>query len=290
LNADILSADSRQVYRGLDLGTGKDLVEFQKYQPPIRYHGIDIVAPDEVYSLYQFQQDTYEHLSEISEHGPGNREIAILVGGTGLYMESVLRRYRIANVPENPAFRASLADRTREDLEMELRIQDPALAFQTDLSSRKRIIRALEIRASGLPDSIAYSPLPKVDFKFTVFCIAAERQALRERINRRLEARLQAGMVEEVSGLIRAGITPERLRLLGMEYREIADFILGVKDHSQMVKDLQHEIHLLAKRQETYFRGMEKRGVPVNWLSMSDGIEKLKSLIIHQSKIASNGV
>ena len=282
LNADILSADSRQVYRGLDLGTGKDLAEFQKFHPPVPYHLIDIIEPNEIYSLYQFQQETYRILRDLTLSGPGRRDLAVMVGGSGMYMESVLRRYRIANVPENPEVRAAFADWTREDLERELRNRDAALAERTDLTSRKRIIRALEILASGLPEDVAYSPPPEVDFTFTVFAMSWEKPALRERIDARLEARLQAGMVEEVSGLINRGVAPERLRLLGMEYREITDFILGVKDYHRMVEDLRHEIHLLAKRQETYFRGMERRGIPIHWLKPGSRVETIKEILANQ--------
>ena len=282
LDADILSADSRQVYRGLDLGTGKDLSEFRKFDPQIRYHLIDIVEPGEVYSLFQFQQDAYRTMAEISRSGTGHRGLAVMVGGTGMYMESVLRRYRIANVPENPEVRATLADWSREDLERELRSQDAALAARTDLTSRKRIIRALEILASGPEKDVSYSPPPQVDFTFTFFGMLWERHALRERINVRLEARLQAGMVEEVTGLINQGIDPERLRLLGMEYREITDFVLGVKDYSHMVEDLRHEIHLLAKRQETYFRGMENRGIPIHWVKPGEGADMIRDVLAKQ--------
>ncbi len=279
LNADIVSADSRQVYRGLDLGTGKDLSEFQKCSPPIRYHLIDIKDPEEVYSLFQFQQDCYHILVEISKSGAGRRDIAVMVGGTGMYIESVLRQYHIANIPENPALRSLLWEKSHEQLELQLRVQDPVLATRTDLTSKKRIIRALEIAATGLGDAIPYSPKPEVDFTFTFFVTTWERQDLRDRIAARLEERLAAGMVEEVSNLIRQGVSVDRLRSLGMEYREITDFILGVKDYATMVKDLCHQIHLLAKRQETYFRGMERRGVPIHWLHRGDGVDTIHKVL-----------
>jgi tRNA dimethylallyltransferase len=281
-NADIISADSRQVYRGLDLGTGKDLEEFQKYDSPIRYHLIDIINPNEVYSLYQFQQEVYGLLKTLSHSGPGRRDLAIMVGGTGMYIESVLRRYRIANVPENPEVRMALEGCSREELELDLRTKNPALAARTDLSSKKRIIRAFEILESGLSDEVAYSPLPELDFSATVFAIHLDRQELRQRINLRLQTRLQAGMIEEVSNLIKQGISPARLRLLGMEYREITDYVMGVKEYSAMVADLQHEIHMLAKRQETYFRGMERRGTPVHWIRQEEGIERIRAVLISE--------
>lgn len=275
LDADVISADSRQVYRGLDLGTGKDLAEFQNRNPPIRHHLIDIRNPDEVYSLFQFQQDCYRLIAEIHRSGPGRRDTAVMVGGTGMYIESVLRQYCIANVPENPKLRAILWEKTQEQLELQLRVQDPVLAARTDLTSKKRIVRALEIQASGLGEAIAYSPKPVVDFTFTLFVTAWDRQDLRARIAARLEERLAAGMVDEVSQLIRQGMSTDRLRALGMEYREITDFILGVKDYPRMVQDLCHQIHMLAKRQETYFRGMEKRGLAIHWLHRGDGVDQI---------------
>jgi tRNA dimethylallyltransferase len=272
-NADVISADSRQVYRGLDLGTGKDLGEFRKFPVPVRHHLIDIVEPGAIYTLYQYQQDCYRVVADLSKSGAGRRDVAVMVGGTGMYMEAVLRRYRIANVPENPAVRESLSGKSREELSEELTEKDPALALRTDLSSKKRIIRALEILDAGLSGEVAYSPDPEVDFTFTAFAMAWEREDLRARIDARLQERLRAGMVEEVAGLMRDGVEASRLRLLGMEYREITDYLLGVKDQGKMVEDLRHEIHLLAKRQETYFRGMEKRGIPIHWLRQGEGTD-----------------
>lgn len=291
LDADVISADSRQVYRGLDLGTGKDLDEFRKFTPPVRHHLIDIVEPGEIYSLYRFQQDCYGLLEKLEKgqlekeqpekSGPGRRDTAILVGGTGMYIESVLRRYRIANVTENAELREALASRDQEDLARELREKDPDLAERTDLTSRKRIIRALIIHAAGEAGGapVEYSPLPAIDFSYTVFAPAWDRSELRERIGRRLEDRLQAGMIEEVAGLMRQGVAAERLRLLGMEYREITDYLTGLKDKVRMVEDLRHEIHLLAKRQETYFRGMERRGIPIRWLARGEGAETILQVL-----------
>ncbi len=284
LDADVISADSRQVYRGLDLGTGKDLEEFRKFDRPVRHHLIDIADPDEIYSLYRFQQDCYGLLEALEKSGPGRRDVAVMVGGTGMYMESVLRRYRIANVTENPALREALATRTQEELARELRELDPDLAERTDLSSRKRIIRALIIHAAGSlgQGPVEYSPSPPIEFSATVFATAWDRTELRQRIDARLEERLRAGMVEEVAGLMRQGVAAERLRLLGMEYREITDFLTGVKDKARMVEDLRHEIHMLAKRQETYFRGMERRGVSIRWLRRGEGVETIREVLATQ--------
>lgn len=288
LDTELISADSRQVYRGLDLGTGKDLEEYGRFSPAVKYHLIDIVEPEAGFSLYQYQQACYQVLAAKSGkarlEGPtgiapaagaaiagpaGARdrtaEVMVMAGGTGMYVEAVLRRYRIANVPEDADLRARLTGRAREELEADLRAKDPALAARTDLSSAKRIIRALEIWHAGQAGAIEHSP-PPVDFTYSVFGTRVERAELRARIDARLEARLRAGMVEEVEGLLARGVTRERMQVLGMEYREISDHLAGLKTRDQMVADLRHEIHLLAKRQETWFRGMERRGVPVRWL------------------------
>ncbi len=275
LNADLISADSRQVYKGLDLGTGKDLIEYQNFDPPIRYHLIDHVGPREIYSLIHFQQDCYSLIDNLSQAGQGRRDLAILVGGTGMYIEAVLKRYRIANIPENESLRLSYAEKSREELEEILLATDSEQAAMTDLSSRKRILRSLEIAESKKQGIIPYSPLPKIDFTFTVYALAWDRALLRERIDKRLQSRLEAGMVDEVKGLIAQGVDAQRLRLLGMEYAEIVDFIQGVKDYPTMVEDLRHRIHLLAKRQETYFRGMERRGIPVQWIKPEQGLDQI---------------
>ena len=272
LGAEILSADSRQVYRGLDLGTGKDLAEYRRFDPPVPYHLIDIADPRDTYSLFQYQRDCYAALERLEAAG---HSVAILAGGTGMYLEAVLRGYRIANVRENPALRDALASRAREDLETELRACDPELAARTDLSSRKRIIRGLEIHAASKIQAVEFSRPLGVNLDFRVFATRWERAALRARIDARLDERLQEGMVAEVEGLLVAGIPRGRLDALGMEYREIAAFLAGEKTREGMVADLRHEIHMLAKRQETWFRGMDGRGVPVTWLEARQGSDEV---------------
>lgn len=276
LGVDVISADSRQVYRGLDLGTGKDLEEFRKHSPPVRHHLIDIVEPSEVHTLFQYQAAFYATLDALSrDKGPRGR-VAVVAGGTGLYLEAVLKRYRIANVPEDVRLRETLDRRDREGLERELRALNPEIASRTDMSSKKRIIRALEVAECARHRPVEYSRLPEREFTFEVFATSLDRPRLRERIDRRLEARLAAGMVEEVAGLLRSGLPPERLQLLGMEYREIGAYLAGGKSREVMVADLRHEIHLLAKRQETYFRGMERRGIPIRWLREGEGVEVME--------------
>jgi tRNA dimethylallyltransferase len=275
LGIDVISADSRQVYRGLDLGTGKDLVEYRRHEPPVRHHLIDIVDPGEVYTLFQYQDQCYRVIEALSrEPGPRGRA-AVLAGGTGLYMEAVLRRYRIANVPEDAELREKLSRRDHADLAEELRRLDPDRAARTDLSSKKRIVRALEVAHWGRVHEVRYSREPEVGFTHRIFAPRLPREILRERIRIRLEERLGEGMIEEVEGLLGRGVPAERLKLLGMEYREITCYLLGEKDRTTMARDLLHEIHLLAKRQETYFRGMERRGLPIRWLDPGEGLETL---------------
>ncbi len=275
LGTEILSADSRQVYRGLDLGTGKDLEEYRKYSPPVPYHLIDVVDPEAGYSLYQYQQACYGILEAKAREGGRAGEVLVMAGGTGMYVEAVLRRFEIANVPEDAELRSRLIRRSREELEAELRGKDPALAARTDCSSAKRIVRALEIWHAAQSQTLEHSPPPAIDFTCTVFGTKLERTALRARIDARLEARLKAGMVEEVEGLLRRGVTRERMQVLGMEYREIADHLAGLKSREQMEADLRHEIHMLAKRQETWFRGMVRRGVPITWLEPGQGTDAM---------------
>lgn len=277
LGTDLISADSRQVYRGLDLGTGKDSQEYAKFAPPVRTHLIDIVDPEDGYSLFQYQRDCYGVMEALGQAGGRDAE-AVMAGGTGMYLEAVLRRYRIANVPENPGLRAGLMARSREDLEAELIRKDPALAAKSDLSSAKRIVRALEVWEAGRSHPVEYSRMPERDFAFTVFGTRMDRAELRARIDARLEARLAAGMVEEVEGLLRRGVSRERMQVLGMEYREITAYLTGSATREEMIANLRHEIHLLAKRQETYFRGMERRGVPITWLEPGQGADAVLEL------------
>lgn len=272
LGTEVLSVDSRQVYRGLDLGTGKDLDEYRKFSPPVPYRLIDIADPREAYSLFQYQEACYAALEDLAARG---REAAVLAGGTGMYLEAVLRRFRIANVPENPALRESLAGLSRESLEARLREASPAVAARTDMSSRKRILRGLEIAAAG-EDSVSREP--RIAWEHRVFVTALDRAELRARIDARLDARLKAGLIAEVEGLLAAGLPRARMDVLGMEYREIAAYLAGEKDRERMIADLRHEIHMLAKRQETWFRGMPRRGIPVEAVPAGIGADALLGL------------
>jgi tRNA dimethylallyltransferase len=275
LGSEIFSMDSRQVYRGLDLGSGKDLAVYANYNPPVPYHLIDIVDPSEIYSLYRFQVDSYVALEEFLGRR-GEDVPPVLAGGTGLYLEAVLKRYAIAEVPENPELRAELMTEDTDSLIRELKTLSEEVYARTDLTSKKRIVRALEIVLSPR-GTVFRSRLPDWNLNPLIFVTVCERQLLRQRIQERLKARLDEGLVDEVKGLHERGLTWERLASLGMEYRQVASHLRGEKSLGEMADDLIREIHLLAKRQETYFRGMERRGLTINWISPDTGAEELES-------------
>jgi tRNA dimethylallyltransferase len=266
--------DSRQVYQGLDLGSGKDLAEYARYSPPVPYHLIDIVDPAEVYSLFRFQVDSYVALEEFLGRR-GENVPPVLAGGTGLYLEAVLKRYAIAEVPENPELRAELMTQDAESLKKELEYLNKEVYARTDLSSKKRVVRALEIALSPR-GTVFRNRLPDWTLNPLIFVTVCERQTLRRRIQERLAARLEEGLITEVQGLLDRGISWERLASLGMEYRQVACHLRGEKSLGEMSEDLQREIHMLAKRQETYFRGMQRRGLPVQWIGTEVTAEELE--------------
>lgn len=268
LGSEIVSADSRQVYRGLDIGTGKDLEEYAEVDPPVSYHLIDVADPDEVYTLFRFQQDCYRVLREMVTRPPfsGGAVPVVMVGGSGLYVEAVVRQYRLADVPNNPELRVRLQDRRRHNLVEELQRRSPDLARETDLESTRRVIRALEIVEYGELNEVRYGKPPGVSLSFSVFGLEVSRDELRRRIGRRLRARLEEGLIEEVQGLLGGGLAPSRLGELGLEYREVTAHLLGRKSRAEMVSDLEIAIGQFAKRQQTWFRGMERRGTPITWI------------------------
>ncbi len=272
LGSEIVSADSRQVYRGLDIGTGKDLAEYAEFDPPVPYHLIDVADPEEVYTLFRYQQDCYRVLRDLSSRALFSDHSApvIMVGGSGLYVEAVVRDYRLADVPNNAELRTHLDERNHEDLVAELRQRWPDLAVETDVTSKRRVIRAFEIAEFGENQPVLYGEPAGVPLRFSVFGIEIAREELRRRIGLRLRARLEEGMVEEVQALLDRGLSPRRLEDLGLEYREVGAFLLGKKSREEMVSDLESAIGRFAKRQQTWFRGMERRGTPIRWIAADD--------------------
>ncbi len=261
LDAEIISADSRQVYRSMDLGTGKDLDEYIVNGKEIPHHLIDIVEPGYEYNVYEFQRDFHRAFKDIRARG----KTCILCGGTGLYLESVLLGYDLVKVPENPEIRKKLEHVSDDELVKLLRSKGQ-LHNITDITERDRMIRALEIRAyyEENPARIKnhFEAVPS-----NVFGIYFERSLLRERITKRLKSRLEGGMLEEVEELLQSGLQLEQLTFYGLEYRYLTEHITGRISHEQMFSKLNTAIHQFAKRQVTWFRRMQKRGVEINWIN-----------------------
>ena len=278
LGSEILSADSRQVYRGLDIGSGKDLDEYRRVVPPVPHHLIDVADPRSAYSVFCYQQDCFRILEQKAREARYRDGLPlVMVGGSGLYVESVLRGYRIANVPEDVEFRERMMQRDEAELVEELRRVDPGLAERTDFSSKKRVVRALEIVDHGRREPVRYGEPLGVEIDYAVFGVDIPREELHRRIAERLEARLGQGMVEEVEGLLKAGVSVARMEQLGLEYREVTALLNGQKNEERMVEDLRAGIRRFAKRQRTWFRGFPRRGIPLSWI----GPEDREALIAH---------
>lgn len=259
-NGEILSADSRQVYRGMDIGSGKDLDQYEYFindqKVKIPYHLIDIVDPDEIYSLYKYLENFYDAFNVIMKKG----KLPIIEGGTGLYIEAALKKYKIANVPEDSVFRKKMMDRENEYL-IELLKQFPEIYEKTDLSSKKRIVRSLEIAEYSKKAIVEYSSTDAPDIFPLVFQIVEEKENIDKLIDLRLDKRFENGMVEEVENLITEGVSKERLYMLGLEYRYISMYLFKEISYEEMYESLKNEIHRFAKRQATWFRGMKRRGI-----------------------------
>lgn len=271
LGSEIISADSRQVYRGLDIGSGKDLEEYGHVSPPVPYHLIDVADPRGIYSLYHYQRDCYRLLAQKAGERPyDDGRPLVMVGGTGLYVEAVLRGYRMANVPEDVELRENLMRREHHELTEELQRLDPDLAQRTDCSSKKRVVRALEIVEHARDHEVQYSEPPPVTIEHAVYGIDVARDELHRRIDVRLETRMNEGLPVEVQGLLDAGVTPARMEMLGLEYREMTAYLTGRKGEQEMMDDLRRGIRKLGKRQMTWFRGLSRRGIDVTWIGPDD--------------------
>lgn len=273
LKSEIISADSRQVYRGMDIGTGKDLQEYVVSDKTVPYHLIDICDPSEIYTLFHYKNDFFKVFDRLALCN----KVPVLVGGTGLYIEAVLKDYDIPQIPENPQLRAELILQEKGVLEKKLFELNEMIYRKTDRSSKKRIIRAIEIALND-NGTTAISSKPVCKLEPLVLCTRWDRTKLRERINKRLIERLQQGMIDEVRKLLQSGIPRERFSLFGMEYKHVAQFLDGEVAYDTMVEQLRHSIHQLAKRQETWFRGMERRGIEVRWVDEAD-VEIAKGIV-----------
>ena len=259
IGGEIISADSRQVYRGMDLGTGKDLDDFVVDGKKVPYHLIDIVEPGYEFNVYEYQQHFYDAYAKVLENG----NIPILVGGSGLYIESVLKAYRLAKVPPNEALRLRLAKKTDEEL-VEILLNNRVLHNTTDTTDRERTLRAIEIDEYYRQHPELIKDVPKI--KSVNFGIRFDRAEIRNRITQRLDQRLKQGMVEEVQSLLDKGVSPEMLKFYGLEYKFITQYLQGELEYNEMFNLLNTSIHQFAKRQETWWRRMEKNGVKIHWL------------------------
>lgn len=254
LNGELISADSRQVYRGMDIGTGKDLAEYGD----VPYHLIDIVDPGDDFNVFLFQQLCYAAMEEIRKRS----RLPVIVGGTGLYLDAVLRKYRMVEVPENPTLRRELAELSPEELAARLMAVSPRLHNTTDLLERERLLRAIEIAEYEQ----THEPQPLPEIRPIVFGVRWERSILRQRITKRLKERLASGMIEEVERLQRQGVPYETLEFYGLEYRFIARHLKGELNRNDLFQKLNSAIHDFAKRQDTWFRRMERQGITIHWL------------------------
>ena len=263
LDGEIISADSRQVFSRMDIGSGKDLAEYGE----IPYHLIDIMEPGGEYSLFSFARHFTDAFNDISSRG----KLPLLVGGTGLYLDAILRGYDLCEVPENKALRVELESISMVELEARLKELTPSLHNSTDLLERGRLVRAIEI---ALAENATTLTLPQL--VPLVFGIRIEREVVRKRITARLRERLQSGMIEEVQSLLAEGVPPERLDAYGLEYRYINQFLAGKLNRNDMYQKLNSAIHDFAKRQENWFRKMEKSGTRIIWLdSTGDMLSEL---------------
>ena len=259
LDTEIISGDSRQVYRSMDIGTGKDLADYVVDGKQIPYHLIDICNPGDKYNVFEYQHDFHKAFEEIRKKG----KLPILCGGTGMYIESVLRGFKLLDVPQNPALRESLKGKSLAELEQIL-ASYKVLHNKTDVDSAQRAIRAIEIEEfykTEAPDKREYAPINSL-----IIGVDIDRNLRREKISRRLRARLDEGMVDEVRAILATGVKPEDLIYYGLEYKFLTLYIIGQLTYDEMVSQLEIAIHQFAKRQMTWFRGMERRGLHIHWL------------------------
>ena len=274
--AEIISADSRQVYRGMDIGTGKDIAEYTREGVTVPSHLLDIVDAGEKYNLFEFQRDFLVAYEDIRERGA----FPVMCGGSGLYVESVLKGYRLLPVPENPALRASLEDKSLEELTALLATYKQ-LHNNTDTDNKKRAIRAIEIEEYYRTCPVEERYFPQINA--LTIGVQVDREVRRERISRRLRQRLECGMVDEVKGLLDSGLSPDQLIYYGLEYKYLTLYLTGAMGYDEMVSGLEIAIHQFAKRQMTWFRGMEKRGVAIHWVDASlplpEIVEQIKGMM-----------
>lgn len=272
LSAEIISADSRQVYRRMDIGTGKDLADYVVDGKRVPYHLIDIVEPGTKYNLFEYQRDFLEAYNDIRNRGKN----VILCGGTGLYIESVLKGYRLIPVPENKELRHELEGKSLLELTSileRLKAENNSNMHNSmDVDTSKRAIRAIEIEMAYKEAHVEERTFPKIDN--VIIGVGIDRDLRRMKITRRLDQRLQDGMVDEVKSLLDSGIPADDLIYYGLEYKFVTEYILGKSTFEEMHRSLEIAIHQFAKRQMTWFRGMERRGFTIHWIDAADSMEE----------------
>lgn len=260
LHTEIISADSRQIYRGMDIGTGKDLADYIVNGQSIPYHLIDICEPGYKYNVFQYQHDFFRVFRDIESRG----KLPILCGGTGMYIEAVLKGYKLLDVPQNPTLRQYLQGKSLAELEQIL-ASYKVLHNKTDVDSAQRAIRAIEIEEyyrTEAPGRNEYEPINSL-----IIGVDIDRDTRRAKISQRLRARLAEGMVDEVRQLIDQGVKPDDLIYYGLEYKFVTQYVIGQLTYEEMVTQLEIAIHQFAKRQMTWFRGMERRGSTIHWVN-----------------------
>ena len=275
LHTEIISADSRQVYRGMDLGTGKDLADYTVQGQAIPYHLIDIADPGYKYNVFEYQRDFLSAYTDMRHRGL----LPIVCGGTGMYVESVLRGYRLLPVPENPTLRQQLEGRSLQEL-TQLLSRYKTLHNTTDVDTPKRAIRAIEIE-----EYYAHTPVEERSFpqlRSLIIGLQIDRELRREKISRRLRQRLDEGMLDEVRRLLSQGIAPDDLIYYGLEYKYLTLHLIGQLTYEEMFTQLETAIHQFAKRQMTWFRGMERRGCTIHWIDATLPMEEKLAIFFDQ--------
>ena len=273
LGAEVISADSRQVYRGMDIGTGKDLDEYVIGGRRVPCHLIDVREAGYHYNLFEYQEDFLRTYRDLMARGKD----AVLCGGSGLYVESVLKGYAMMPVPEDKALRSRLEGKTLDELTAILATYK-RLHNTTDTDTSKRAIRAIEIEEYYRANNITARQFPSIDS--IVFGIQVDRETRRQRISRRLDARLDGGLADEVRRLLDEGVAADDLKYYGLEYKYVTAYVLGEMPYDEMHDKLETAIHQFAKRQMTWFRGMERRGIAINWIDGSLPLETKLAMMI----------
>jgi len=281
VGGEIISADSRQVYRGMNLGTGKDYEDYLVNGTHIPCHLIDIAEPGYKYNVFEYQRDFNKVYSDLKKR----KTFPVVCGGSGMYADSIVTGYKMFEVPSDSGLRIELEKKSIEELK-EILSTFKNLHNSTDIDTRKRVIRAIEIEHSSRNKGKTYSGFPEV--RALLIGIMLDRDTRRKRITERLKQRLQSGMVDEVKHLIDQGINTDTLIYYGLEYKFITFYLTGKISYEEMVRDLEIAIHQFAKRQMTWFRGMERKGIKIHWLdgelSMEEKVEQVMGLLLVESK------